>query len=110
MILAIDLDEHLIEVPLISGPGTSSAQFISEGLAELEAPFSDRFVGENDTTHSHEFFDIAKAQSEAEGEPHSVADDLSREAVAVVERSSSSSVHQPITQQVQSCSMLASLS
>jgi hypothetical protein len=68
MILAIYFDEHLIEVPLISGPGTPSAQSISVSLAELQSPLTDRFVGNDNATHSHDFFDISVAESEAEVE------------------------------------------
>ncbi len=76
MILAIDLDEHLIEVPLISGPGTPSAQFIRVCLTELERPFTDRFVSNDYPAHSHYFFNVAVAEGEAEVKPHSVADDF----------------------------------
>jgi len=108
MVFAIHLDEHLIEVPLISGSRTSSTQLISVCLAELEAPFSDRFIGNYNATHSHNLFDIAIAESKAEIEPHTVADDLRGEAVAAVERRSS--VHQRIMQHVLICSTLGSLS
>ncbi len=74
MNLAIDLDEHLIEVPLVARTRTSTAQFISEGLTELSAPFTDRFIGERHATHSHDLFDISVAESEAEVKPHCVAE------------------------------------
>jgi len=108
MILAIYFDEHLIEVPLISGPGTPSAQSISVSLAELQSPLTDRFVGNDNATHSHDFFDISVAESEAEVEPHTVADDLRGETVAAVERRNS--VHQPIMEHVLICGTLGSLS
>ncbi len=108
MILATDLDEYFIEVPLVARAGTSSTQLISVCLAELQAPFSDRLIGNDNATHSHNLFDIAKAQSEAEVEPHCVADDLSGETVAAIERRSS--VHQPIMQHVLICGTLGSLS
>jgi len=76
VILAIDLDEHFVEVPLVSATGTPPAKTVSKGLAELERPLANRFIGKLHAAHRHDFFDIAKTQSEAEGEPHSVADDL----------------------------------
>ncbi len=64
MILAVDLNEHLIEVPLISGPGTSSAQSISVCLAELEAPFSDGLIRESDAAYGQYLFNVTVAESE----------------------------------------------
>ena len=84
MILAIDLNEHLIQVSLVTGSRTTTAQFISVCLTELERPFTDRFVSYDHPTNGHDLFNVAKAQSEAEVEPHSVADDFSREAMAAV--------------------------
>jgi len=74
----------------------------------IEAPFTDGLVGESNTTHRHELFDIAKAQSEAEVEPHSVANDFGREAVAAIERRGC--VHQRSMPQGQVCGTLGSLS
>ncbi len=108
MILAIDLNEHLIQVSLVTGSRTPSTQVIREGLAELEAPFTNRFVAERDATHPHDLFDIAKAQSEAEVKPHSVANDFGRKTMAAIKRRGG--MHQPIMQHVQSCSMPASIS
>jgi hypothetical protein len=86
MILAIYFDEHLIEVPFVTGPGTPTAQIIRVSLAELEAPFTDRFVGEGDAARSYDLFDIAKAQGEAEVKPHCIANDLSGETMAAIHR------------------------
>ena len=108
MILATDLDEYFIEVPLVARAGTSSTQLISVCLAELQAPFSNRLIGNDYPTHSHYFFNVAVAESEAEVKPHCVADDLRREAMTAVERSSG--MHRRIMPQGQTCCMLASLS
>ena len=43
----IDLEEHFIKVPPVARPGRSSLQVVGIGLAELEAPFSDGFVSED---------------------------------------------------------------
>ncbi len=68
MLFAIDLDEHLIEVPFVTGSRTLAAQFVSVDLTELETPFTNRFVAECHTTHRHDFLHVTKAQSEAEVE------------------------------------------
>ncbi len=108
MLPAIDPDEYFIEVPFITGSWSTAAQFVGICLTKLEAPFSDRLISNDDATHSHNLFDITIAESEAEVEPHCVADDLRREAMAAVERSSS--VHRRIMPQGQTCCRLASLS
>ncbi len=108
MILTTDLDEHLIQMPLVTGSRTLAAQFVSVCLTKLEAPFTDRFIGNDNAAHGHNLFDIAKAQSEAEVKPHCVANDFGKEAMATIERSSG--VHRRIMQQLQICSTLASLS
>jgi hypothetical protein len=58
----------------------------NRSYAELKAPFTDHFIGHNYTTHPHDLLEVAKTESEAEVEPHSVADDLRWEAVAAGER------------------------
>ena len=45
---AVDLDEHLVEVPLVAGAGPAAAQPVGVGLPELGAPLPDRFVGDHD--------------------------------------------------------------
>lgn len=54
-------------------------------LTEPEAPFTDCFKGYNYTTHPHDFFRVAIAESEAGAEQHRVADDLGGEMMAAVE-------------------------
>ena len=48
MLHALDPDEHLIKVPLVTGPRTAAAQSAREGLAELLAPAPDGLVGDDD--------------------------------------------------------------
>ena len=108
MILATDLDEYFIEVPLVARPGTSSTQLISVCLAELQASFSHRLIGNDYPTHSHYFFNVAVAESEAEVQPDSVADDFGRKTMTAIERSGC--VHQPIMPHVLICFTLGSLS
>ena len=108
MILTIDLDEYFIEVPLVPRSRAAATKLVCEGLTKLEAPLSNRLIGERNATHPHDLFNIAKAQSETEGEPDRVADDLGGEAMAAVEIRSG--VHQRSMSQCQVYSTLASLS
>ncbi len=86
VVFAIDLDEHFIEVPLVARSRTPAAQFVGICLTELEAPLSNRFIGESHTTHCHDFFNVPIAESKAKVEPHTVVDDFCREAMAMIER------------------------
>jgi len=65
MSLSVYSDEYLIEMPLISSSRTPSAQMICESLAELLAPLSDSFIGENNASLCHKQFDISVAEREA---------------------------------------------
>src|SRR6476646_2077462 len=82
-----DLEEHFIKVPGVARPRRSSTQVVGITLAELEAPFSDGFVSKDHAAHCQHFFDIAKAQREAEIQPNAMANDLGREAMTMVKRS-----------------------
>jgi hypothetical protein len=49
---ALNPDEHLIDVPLVAGPRTASAQAVGKGLAELLAPPTYRLMGDDNATFS----------------------------------------------------------
>jgi hypothetical protein len=78
--LAVDLDEYLIEVPLVPWPGPSAAQSIGVGLAERSAPLPNCLVGNHDPALQHHLLDVTEAQRETVVQPDAVADDLRREA------------------------------
>src|SRR5713101_1332310 len=61
---SINFEKDLVEVPFVSGPGTTPAQVIGKGLAELLAPLADRFVGHMDTANHHHLFNVAITQAE----------------------------------------------
>jgi hypothetical protein len=84
MLHALDPDEHLIKVPLVTGPRTAAAQSAREGLAELLAPAPDGLVGDDNATLSQKPFDISQAEAEHVIQPDSVADDLGGKAMAIV--------------------------
>ena len=81
---AFDGQKHLIQVPLVPGPGTSATELIGILLAKLAAPLADGFVGHDDPTFKQQLFHIAKAQAEPKVQPHGVADDLDRKAVILI--------------------------
>ena len=91
--LAIDREEHFIQVSLIAWAGTAPAQLVRVGLAEFAAPLPYRFVGHNHAPLGQQFFNITIAEVEAEVEPHRVGDDLLREAKAFVRWRSSGCCH-----------------
>jgi hypothetical protein len=62
-----------------------SAQPIGEVLSELEAPASDRLVGEDNAALRQKQLDVAEAERERMIEPDRVGDDRGREAVAMVQ-------------------------
>ena len=72
MLHALDPDEHLIKVPLVTGPRRAAAQ----------AP--DGLVGDDNATLSQKQFDISQAEAEHVIQPDSEADDLGGKAMAIV--------------------------
>ena len=84
--LAVDLDEDLVKVPLVTRACPSAAQSVGVGLAERSAPLPDGLVGDRDAALQHHLLDVAEAQREPVIEPHAVADDLRWEAEPSVRR------------------------
>jgi hypothetical protein len=71
-------------MPLVSRSRSSPAQFVGEARAELQAPLPNALIGDGHTTLGQKKFDITEAQAEDVVEPHRVADQLCRKAVAMV--------------------------
>src|SRR4051794_6307940 len=80
--LAIDLQEHLIEVPSVARLRPATAKLAGDIGAELEAPLPYALVGDRDAPLGQEQFHVAQAQAEDMVQPDSMADDLGREAVS----------------------------
>ena len=81
---SLDPDEHFIHVPLVPGPGSAAAQAIGKTLAEFLAPPPHCLIGDHDAPLGQEQLDVTQAEAEHVIQPHSMADDLGREAMAVV--------------------------
>src|SRR6476659_6122816 len=73
---AVDLDEHLIQVPFVAQPPTTTAQLVRVLLPEPVAPGPDRLIGHVDTTFEHPLLHVAEAQREPVLQPDAMADDL----------------------------------
>ena len=80
--LAVDLDHHLIKVPLVTHLWSIAADRVGKERAELSFPVPHRLVAGLNATIGEQFLDIAKAQAEAIIKPDGLADDLARKAVA----------------------------
>jgi len=62
MLHALDPDEHLIKVPLVTGPRATSAQTAGKSLAEFLAPAPHRLIRDDNATLSQEQLEIPKAE------------------------------------------------
>src|SRR5438093_2811290 len=86
MLLPGDADDDLIEVPLVATARRSPTDPVGEFPAEFEAPLPDRLVRHRDAAGGQHLLDHAQAQREPKIQPDRVADDLSRVAMAGVNR------------------------
>ncbi len=82
--LASDREENLIEVPLVAGLWPTPAQLVGVLLTKCLTSLTNRFIRQDNAPFGHEFFYIPIPESEAEVQPHGVADTLGREAIALV--------------------------
>ena len=73
---AVDLGEHLTEVPVVAWPRITTAQLVRLLLPEPLAPGPDRLIGHLDTTFEHQLPHVAEAQREPVLQPDAMADDL----------------------------------
>jgi len=61
MQIAVDSDEDLVEVPLVTRPGSTQAKIVRETGAELQAPPPDDLVRDDHAALRQDQFDIPKA-------------------------------------------------
>lgn len=80
----LDPDEHFIHVPLVPGPWPAAAQAIGKTLAEFLAPPPHCLIRDRDAPLGQEQLDVTQAEAEHVIQPHSMADELGRKAMAVV--------------------------
>ena len=79
---AVDADEDLVQVPDVTWLRPPFAQPLRELRPEFSAPAADAFVGHNHAPLRQDQLDVAQAETEEVVQPDSMADDLSREAMA----------------------------
>jgi hypothetical protein len=82
--LAIDREEHLVQVPCVTRSWAPATQLICILLPKFPAPLSDGFIRHTDPPCKQELFHVAVAQAEAVVEPDAMADDLGRETMVCV--------------------------
>jgi hypothetical protein len=82
---ALNREQPLLHLPLISGPRASAIGLVGIRLAIGAPPRTDGFRGHDDSTYKQERFESAKAQAASPGEPYGVADDLHRNVVILVD-------------------------
>ena len=70
MVLTLDRQHDLVEMPFVALLWLTSAQLIGKLLAESQRPLPDRLIGNDDASAGHQFLNVAKAQREPEVEPH----------------------------------------
>src|SRR6266566_7242438 len=86
MALSFDLQQHLVEMPLVTRAWPSATQLEGVGRSGLGAPLANRLVADGHTPFGQELLYVAQAEREAEVEPDSVADDVGRIAMATIQR------------------------
>jgi hypothetical protein len=84
VLLAGDLGDDLIQMPLVACARQPTADPIGDVLAELQRPLSYGLVADDDAACGQHLLDHAQAEREAEIQPNRVADDLGRKPVAGV--------------------------
>lgn len=84
VVLALDCEDHLVEMPFVPALRLTPAKFIGIALAELHRPLADRLVRDDDATACHQLFYVAKTQREPEVKPDDMPDDFCWVAEAAV--------------------------
>jgi hypothetical protein len=84
ILLAVDLDEDLVDIEGVTIAPMSSFQLSRIFGTELDTPEPDSFVTDSDASFSQEIFDTSMAEIEAIVQPDCITDDIGRESVAFV--------------------------
>jgi hypothetical protein len=84
MLNAVDLEEHFVQMPFITGPSTTPPQPGGILLAEFLAPPPDRFVADQYSACGHRLFHVPEAHPKTKVEPNTIRNDLFREPMTKV--------------------------
>src|SRR4051794_9089412 len=77
-----NLENDLIQMPLVARARQSTADLIGERLAELERPLPHALVADHNAARGQHLLDHAQAKREPKVQPYRLADHLRRETVA----------------------------
>lgn len=83
-LLAFNLDDDFIEMPLIRRLRTTAANLVGIDLGKFEAPLADRFISNLDASIEHHFLDISETEGEGEIQPDAIGDDLGRKTMSFI--------------------------
>jgi hypothetical protein len=85
MPFAVDVEKDFIEVPFITRSRAPAAELMGIRLPKFSTPRPHRLIGEDDAAFGHQLFNISVAQAEAEVEPDTVADNLCRKPMTLIQ-------------------------
>ena len=85
VLLALNSDNHFIEMPFICNVWAFVTKLIGILLPELPAPFPNRLICHLNPAIQHHFLNVSVAQGEGVVEPDAVADDFGGETMAMVQ-------------------------
>jgi hypothetical protein len=76
LLLAVNPNEHFIQVPVVAQPSLSSLQSPHIVRTEFLTPLSDRLIGHDDSSLGQKILDVSETQAEAMVSPDRITDDL----------------------------------
>src|SRR5258708_37869748 len=79
-------EKDLIQVPLVSSLAMTAFQFIGVCLPKLLAPLAHCFVGQHDSSLSHDLLNIAIAEGKTEIQPETVTNNFRGKSISFIER------------------------
>jgi hypothetical protein len=82
-LLSLNLHEDFVDIPSIAQRTLPSSEESGISRPKLQAPVSNCFIGDADTTLGQQIFDIPEAEREPMVKPDCMADNLGRESVAL---------------------------
>lgn len=81
-----DLQQHLIEVPLVARSGSALSESRGIRRAERGAPLANRLMADDDVALSEQVLAVTEAEVKSKIQPDGRADHLGREAMAMMAR------------------------
>jgi hypothetical protein len=83
-LLAADIHENFVDVPMIKGSRTAFTDPAGIGLSELQHPQTDRFIADVDSSLREKIFNITITHCETEIEPNGLSNNVRMEAVTPI--------------------------